>query len=278
MVVGTPLDFRLGQGEFGGRTGPRPPRWYRLMPGPDRHPFSLAPPPRATWRRSSPRSPLSTADRGARACFARPGGVGCPWPRPPRAEAVAADGALPPTPTPSIRYIAVSSPGCRRGRGGDRDGDFAPTRAIPRAQAPPAGWLDPGLYGCLVPPGYGIAARTRARRHRWCCCRATARRAFADGRRFAAPIAGRHDLRQQRAWGLEKHPVGPVRVRRGGGPAAALPLRRGGPVEEAEIVTRLDGIALPAPAFGWGALPGERHHRPRDRLPPLHHRHLTLAA
>ena len=97
----------------------------------------------------------------------------------------------------------------------------------------PGGWLDPGPYGCL---GTGLGIRDRGPdRPPVGAGRAAARgrrgRVLADGRRHPgpAPAAGRDDLRQQRHLGPGEAPdAGTLRLRRGGRPAAAVPVRPGG--------------------------------------------------
>ena len=97
MVVGTPLDFRLGYGEFGGRDGTPRPRWCTWPTVPAaRHPLPASPPPRPGdltassrgWRRRSHGDPVR---RRGQHPGRTPGSRGC---RPRPANAIAADQAL----------------------------------------------------------------------------------------------------------------------------------------------------------------------------------------
>ena len=151
----------------------------------------------------------------------------------------------------------------------------------------PGGWLDPGPYGCLgTGLGYAIAARI---------ARPSAQVVLLLGDGAAgfslmdADTLVRHRLPvvmvcgNNGAWGLEKHPM---QALYGYDVAADLQPR----CRYDEVVTgpgrrRRDRHppgrhrAGPAPRLRFRrALSGERHHRPRGRLPPLHHRHLTPGA
>ena len=225
VVLGTPLDFRLGFGRFGEADG-RPRRRRRVAAGRPRR--------RAHGRRRHRRH--AARPRRARrrlGSTTRRGSPSCAPPRtPPAADEApllaAADGPIKPTrvygelrrrlardavvicdggdfASYAGKYVEVFEPGCWL--------DTGPVR-LPRQRA---GLLDrrPGR-----PPRR--PGRRAARRRR--------RRVQPDGRRLArAPRPARRDgRRQQRDVGPGEAPdAGDLRLGRGLRPAAGLPLRRG---------------------------------------------------
>jgi thiamine pyrophosphate-dependent acetolactate synthase large subunit-like protein len=269
VVAGTPLDFRLGYGEFGGADGGPPAQVVHVADAPDQI---------ATHR------PLAASAAGDLAAFftALPGAVraagragaagpGPAWEeswlprlRAARAEAMAADSALLASNADPIHPMRVYGELARLidddavviGDGGDFV-SYAGKYIEPRR---PGGWLDPGPYGCLgTGLGYAIAARI---------ARPSAQVMLLLGDGAAgfslmdADTLVRHRLPvvmvcgNNGAWGLEKHPM---QALYGYDVAADLqPRCRYDEVVRAlggagEIVTRPDGIA-PAlrRAFGSG--------------------------
>ena len=269
VVAGTPLDFRLGYGEFGGADGGPPAQVVHVADAPDQI---------ATHR------PLAASAAGDLAAFftALPGAVraagragaagpGPAWEeswlrrlRAARTEAMAADSALLASDADPIHPMRVYSELARLldddavviGDGGDFV-SYAGKYIEPRR---PGGWLDPGPYGCLgTGLGYAIAARI---------ARPSAQVVLLLGDGAAgfslmdADTLVRHRLPvvmvcgNNGTWGLEKHPM---QALYGYDVVADLqPRCRYDEVVQAlggagEIVTRPDGIA-PAlrRAFGSG--------------------------
>lgn len=162
VVVGTPLDFRLGYGSFGGRDGAPPARVVHLADSPDQ----LAAHAELT---ASASGDLSLVLDGVREAWEqlvrRPSYA--QWTADLRAEAAAAiasDTALltaDAAPLHPARIYGELLPRLAQdavliGDGGDFV-SFA-GRFVEPAQ--PGGWLDPGPYGCLgTGLGYAIAAR-----------------------------------------------------------------------------------------------------------------------
>jgi acetolactate synthase I/II/III large subunit len=263
VVAGTPLDFRLGYGEFGGADGGPPAQVVHVADAPDQI---------ATHR------PLAASAAGDLAAFftALPGavrasgraGVAGPGPaweeswlprlRAARTDAMAADSALLASDADPIHPMRVYGELARLldddavviGDGGDFV-SYAGKYIEPRR---PGGWLDPGPYGCLgTGLGYAIAARI---------VRPSAQVVLLLGDGAAgfslmdADTLVRHRLPvvmvcgNNGAWGLEKHPM---QALYGYDVAADLqPRCRYDEVVHAlggagEIVTRPDGIA---PALG----------------------------
>jgi len=259
VVAGTPLDFRLGYGEFGGADGGPPAQVVHVADAPDQI---------ATHR------PLAASAAGDLAAFftALPGAVraagragaagrGPAWEeswlprlRAARTEAMAADSALLASDADPIHPMRVYGELARLldndavviGDGGDFV-SYAGKYIEPRR---PGGWLDPGPYGCLgTGLGYAIAARI---------ARPSAQVVLLLGDGAAgfslmdADTLVRHRLPvvmvcgNNGAWGLEKHPM---QALYGYDVVADLqPRCRYDEVVQAlggagEIVTRPDGIA-----------------------------------
>jgi acetolactate synthase I/II/III large subunit len=263
VVVGTPLDFRLGYGEFGGKDGAPPAQVVHVADAPDQI---------ATHR---PLAASAAGDLGAfftalaetvpqRVRPAGTDGTGRPGPawreswlprlQAARAEAVAADGALLASGADPVHPLRIygelaqvlDEDAVVIGDGGDFV-SYAGKYLEPRR---PGGWLDPGPYGCLgTGLGYAIAARI---------ARPSAQVVLLLGDGAAgfslmdADTLVRHRLPvvmicgNNGAWGLEKHPM---QALYGYDVAADLqPRCRYDEVVQAlggagEIVTRPDGIA-----------------------------------
>jgi acetolactate synthase I/II/III large subunit len=163
IVVGTPLDFRLGYGEFGGKNGTPPARVVHVADAPGQI---------ATHRE------LAAAASGSLAAFftqlAAEAGQRAPAPswvtdwlprlREAAQQAVAADAALLASDADPIHPMRVYG---ELARVLDPDavvigdgGDFVSYAGKYIEPQRPGGWLDPGPYGCLgTGPGYAIAAR-----------------------------------------------------------------------------------------------------------------------
>ena len=118
LVAGTPLDFRLGYGEFGGRDGNAPAQVVHVAdsPGQPRHPSR----PRRL-RRRGPHALLHDAGRGGPQAMrqagaaARPGRTpGCPGSRPrPATRSRPTRRCWPATPTRCTRCASTANwPGC----------------------------------------------------------------------------------------------------------------------------------------------------------------------
>jgi acetolactate synthase-1/2/3 large subunit len=269
VVVGTPLDFRLGYGEFGGKDGAPPAQVVHVADAPDQIAThcplaaSAAGDLAAFFTALAGAVPRPTGPGGADGAAAAPsaGRPGAVWreswlPRlqAARAEAVAADGALLASgadPVHPLRIYGELAPLLDEdavviGDGGDFV-SYAGKYLEPRR---PGGWLDPGPYGCLgTGLGYAIAARI---------ARPSAQVVLLLGDGAAgfslmdADTLVRHRLPvvmicgNNGAWGLEKHPM---QALYGYDVAADLqPRCRYDEVVRAlggagEIVTRPDGIA-----------------------------------
>jgi acetolactate synthase-1/2/3 large subunit len=279
VVVGTPLDFRLGYGEFGGQDGAPPAQVVHVADAPDQIAThcplaaSAAGDLAAFFTALAGAIPRRTGAGGADGAAGTPGAgwPGASWreswlPRlqAARAEAVAADGALLASDADPVHPLRIYGELARLldedavviGDGGDFV-SYAGKYLEPRR---PGGWLDPGPYGCLgTGLGYAIAARI---------ARPSAQVVLLLGDGAAgfslmdADTLVRHRLPvvmicgNNGAWGLEKHPM---QALYGYDVAADLqPRCRYDEVVRAlggagEIVTRPDGIA-PAlhRAFGSG--------------------------
>jgi acetolactate synthase-1/2/3 large subunit len=263
VVVGTPLDFRLGYGEFGGKDGAPPAPVVHVADAPDQI---------ATHR---PLAASAAGDLGAfftaladtvpqRVRPAGTDGTGRPGPawreswlprlQAARAEAVAADGALLASGADPVHPLRIYG---ELAQVLDEDavvigdgGDFVSYAGKYLEPHRPGGWLDPGPYGCLgTGLGYAIAARI---------ARPSAQVVLLLGDGAAgfslmdADTLVRHRLPvviicgNNGAWGLEKHPM---QALYGYDVAADLqPRCRYDEVVRAlggagEIVTRPDGIA-----------------------------------
>jgi acetolactate synthase-1/2/3 large subunit len=214
IVVGTPLDFRLGYGEFGGKNGTPPARVVHVADAPGQI---------ATHRE------LAAAASGRLAAFftqlaaeASQRAPALSWvtdwlPRLREAaqQAVAADAALLASDADPIHPMRVYG---ELARVLDPDavvigdgGDFVSYAGKYIEPQRPGGWLDPGPYGCLgTGPGYAIAARI---------ARPSAQVVLLLGDGAAgfslmdADSLVRHDLPvvmicgNNGIWGLEKHPM-----------------------------------------------------------------------
>jgi acetolactate synthase-1/2/3 large subunit len=263
VVVGTPLDFRLGYGEFGGKDGAPPAQVVHVADAPDQ---------------IATHGPLAASAAGDLAAFftglagtvprrlrrAGTDGAGRPAPawreswlprlQAARADAVAADGALLTSGADPVHPLRIYG---ELARLLDEDavvigdgGDFVSYAGKYLEPQRPGGWLDPGPYGCLgTGLGYAIAARI---------ARPSAQVVLLLGDGAAgfslmdADTLVRHRLPvvmicgNNGAWGLEKHPM---RALYGYDVAADLqPRCRYDEVVRAlggagEIVTRPDGIA-----------------------------------
>jgi acetolactate synthase I/II/III large subunit len=272
VVAGTPLDFRLGYGVFGGRDGAPPARVVHVADAPDQ---------------VATHCPLAASAAGDLAAFLTalpaavrasgpggPGGAAGPVPaweeswlprlRSARAEAMAADGALLTSGADPIHPMRVYG---ELARVLDEDavvigdgGDFVSYAGKYIEPGRPGGWLDPGPYGCLgTGLGYAIAARI---------ARPSAQVVLLLGDGAAgfslmdADTLVRHRLPvvmicgNNGIWGLEKHPM---QALYGYDVVADLqPRARYDEVVAAlggagEIVTRPDGIAAALRrAFGSG--------------------------
>jgi len=211
IVVGTPLDFRLGYGEFGGHNGAPPARVVHVADAPSQL---------ATHR------PLAGAAAGdLTSFFAELAGAADgpgPWAdtwlpqlQAAAARAIAADAALLGSDARPIHPLRVYGELSRQldddavviGDGGDFV-SYAGKYLEPRR---PGGWLDPGPYGCLgTGLGYAIAARI---------ARPSAQVTLLLGDGAAGfslmdvDTLVRHRLPvvmvcgNNGAWGLEKHPM-----------------------------------------------------------------------
>jgi acetolactate synthase-1/2/3 large subunit len=267
VVAGTPLDFRLGYGEFGGADGAPSAQVVHVADARDQIATHL---PLAASA-AGDLAAFFTALPGAVRAAGRAGAGGPAWEeswlprlRTARTEAMAADGALLASDADPIHPMRVYGELARLldddavviGDGGDFV-SYAGKYIEPRR---PGGWLDPGPYGCLgTGLGYAIAARI---------ARPSAQVVLLLGDGAAgfslmdADTLVRHRLPvvvvcgNNGAWGLEKHPM---QALYGYDVAADLqPRCRYDEVVRAlggagEIVTRPDGIA-PAlrRAFGSG--------------------------
>jgi acetolactate synthase-1/2/3 large subunit len=161
IVVGTPLDFRLGYGEFGGRDGAPRARVVHVADDPGQ---------------LATHCPLAGSAAGGLAAFftglataassARPRWVGrwLPLLQDARDKAMAADEPLLASDADPVHPMRVygelakvlDSDAVVIGDGGDFV-SYAGKYIEPRR---PGGWLDPGPYGCLgTGLGYAIAAR-----------------------------------------------------------------------------------------------------------------------
>ena len=249
VVVGTPLDFRLGYGEFGGKDGAPPAQVVHVADAPGQ---------------IATHCPLAASAAGDLAAFftALAGAVPrrawreswLPRLQAARAEAVAADGALLTSDADPVHPLRIYG---ELARALDEDavvigdgGDFVSYAGKYLEPRRPGGWLDPGPYGCLgTGLGYAIAARI---------ARPPAQVVLLLGDGAAgfslmdADTLVRHRLPvvmicgNNGAWGLEKHPM---QALYGYDVAADLqPRCRYDGVVRAlggagEIVTRPDGIA-----------------------------------
>src|SRR5215831_14575568 len=230
VVAGTPLDFRLGYGEFGGQDGAPPAQVVHVADAPDQiathRPLaaSAAGDLAAFFTALADAVPRRLGPAGAGGAAGAPG-AGRPVPawrdswlprlQAARAEAVAADGALLASDADPVHPLRIYGELARLldedavviGDGGDFV-SYAGKYLEPRR---PGGWLDPGPYGCLgTGLGYAIAARI---------ARPSAQVVLLLGDGAAgfslmdADTLVRHGLPvvmicgNNGAWGLEKHPM-----------------------------------------------------------------------
>jgi acetolactate synthase I/II/III large subunit len=272
VVVGTPLDFRLGYGEFGGKDGAPPAQVVHVADAPDQIAThcplaaSAAGDLAAFFTALADAVPRRIGPGGADGADGAAGAPGASRPVPAwraswlprlqaaRAEAVAADGALLASDADPVHPLRIYG---ELARLLDEDavvigdgGDFVSYAGKYLEPKHPGGWLDPGPYGCLgTGLGYAIAARI---------ARPSAQVVLLLGDGAAgfslmdADTLVRHRLPvvmicgNNGAWGLEKHPM---QALYGYDVAADLqPRCRYDEVVRAlggagEIVTRPDGIA-----------------------------------
>ena len=261
IVVGTPLDFRLGYGEFGGRDGA---------------PRALVVHVADAASQLATHVPLAASAAGDLAAFftglaGRAGRIEAAWApdwldrlREARDAALAADGPLMASEADPIHPMRIYGELARVldddavviGDGGDFV-SYAGKYLEPRR---PGGWLDPGPYGCLgTGLGYAIAARIARPAGQVVLLLGDGAAGFSL---MDADTLVRHRLPvvmicgNNGAWGLEKHPM---QALYGYDVAADLqPQCRYDQVVAAlggagELVTRPDGIG-PAlrRAFGSG--------------------------
>jgi acetolactate synthase-1/2/3 large subunit len=284
VVAGTPLDFRLGYGEFGGGNGTPPARVVHVADAQDQiathcplaasaagglAAFFAALP--GAVRAAGPARAAGRAPAGPAPAGLVPAGPAPAWEeswlprlRAARAEAMAADGALLASDADPIHPMRVYGELARLleedavviGDGGDFV-SYAGKYVEPKR---PGGWLDPGPYGCLgTGLGYAIAARIARPSSQVVLLLGDGAAGFSL---MDADTLVRHRLPvvmicgNNGVWGLEKHPM---QALYGYDVAADLqPRCRYDEVVRAlggagEIVTRPDGIA-PAlrRAFGSG--------------------------
>ena len=160
IVAGTPLDFRLGYGEFGGKNGAPPARVVHVADAPGQ----LAGHRELAGAAAGDLAVFFTELAGA-ASAARPWEAGwLPRLQAAREQAMAADAPLLASEADPIHPLRVYGELARIlepdavviGDGGDFV-SYAGKYIEPRR---PGGWLDPGPYGCLGSGlGYAIAAR-----------------------------------------------------------------------------------------------------------------------
>ncbi len=173
IVVGTPLDFRLGYGEYGGKNGTPPAQVVHVADARDqiaRHRELAA---AAAGGLTAFFGQLAGAAKPGRAGGAAAGAPRAGWPwehdwlpglQAASRQAVAADAALLASDAEPIHPMRIYGELARLldpdavviGDGGDFV-SYAGKYVEPRR---PGGWLDPGPYGCLgTGLGYAIAAR-----------------------------------------------------------------------------------------------------------------------
>ena len=176
VVVGTPLDFRLGYGVFGGKDGATPARVVHVADSPGQ--LSAA----RHAGRLGRRRPVLGLRRAARAGAARAGAATGPRGRPSsatssRRPSPATTSCSPPRPTRSTRPASTASwcpgwPTTRSSSATAATSSASPasswSRSVPAAgstRAPTAAWAP--AWAPPSPPGW------RARRRRSPCCWAT---------------------------------------------------------------------------------------------------------
>jgi acetolactate synthase-1/2/3 large subunit len=224
VVAGTPLDFRLGYGEFGGKDGAPPARVVHVADAPDQiathGPLAASaagdlaafftalaeavPRPASPARGAAPTGPAPARDESW-----------LPRLRTARTEAMAADGALLASDADPIHPMRVYGELARLldddavviGDGGDFV-SYAGKYVEPKR---PGGWLDPGPYGCLgTGLGYAIAARIARPQAQVVLLLGDGAAGFSL---MDADTLVRHRLPvvmicgNNGIWGLEKHPM-----------------------------------------------------------------------
>jgi acetolactate synthase I/II/III large subunit len=236
-VAGTPLDFRLGYGQFGGRNGSLPAEVIHLADAPaqiatHRALAGSAAGDLAAFFETLPGAVLASLGSGAGSggagaasagsASAGPARTGPPWAatwlpelQAATAQAIAADAALLRSDASPIHPMRVYG---ELGRLLEDDavvigdgGDFVSYAGKYIEPQQPGGWLDPGPYGCLgTGLGYAIAARI---------ARPAAQVVLLLGDGAAGfslmdvDTLVRHGLPvvmicgNNGAWGLEKHPM-----------------------------------------------------------------------
>jgi acetolactate synthase I/II/III large subunit len=167
LVAGTPLDFRLGYGEFGGRDGRPPARVVHVADSPDQ----IAAHGTLAASAAGDLSSFFTMLASEVPAMLRAGLGRLPWAdswvpqlASATAQAVAGDQALLATDADPIHPMRVYG---ELARVLDDDavvigdgGDFVSYAGKYIEPVRPGGWLDPGPYGCLgTGLGYAIAAR-----------------------------------------------------------------------------------------------------------------------
>jgi acetolactate synthase-1/2/3 large subunit len=227
IVAGTPLDFRLGYGEFGGRNGSPPAGVIHLADAPaqiatHRALAGSAAGDLAAFFESLPGAVLASLGSAAGPAAAGSAGAGPAWAttwlpelQAATAQAIAADAALLASDASPIHPLRIYG---ELGRLLEDDavvigdgGDFVSYAGKYIEPQRPGGWLDPGPYGCLgTGLGYAIAARI---------ARPAAQVVLLLGDGAAGfslmdvDTLVRHGLPvvmicgNNGAWGLEKHPM-----------------------------------------------------------------------
>jgi acetolactate synthase I/II/III large subunit len=222
IVAGTPLDFRLGYGEYGGKNGTPPAQVVHIADAPSQ----VARHRELAGSAAGSLTAFFTQLAGAAGAARGPGGAAWPWesggdtgwlPRLQAAsrQATAADAPLLASDAEPIHPMRIYGELARIldddavviGDGGDFV-SYAGKYIEPRR---PGGWLDPGPYGCLgTGLGYAIAARI---------ARPSAQVVLLLGDGAAgfslmdADTLVRHGLPvvmvcgNNGIWGLEKHPM-----------------------------------------------------------------------
>ena len=224
VVVGTPLDFRLGYGEFGGKDGAPPARVVHVADAPDQIATHGALAASAAGDLAALFTALAEAVPRliSPATGAAPTALVPAWDeswlprlRAARTEAMAADGALLASDTDPIHPMRVYGELARLldedavviGDGGDFV-SYAGKYVEPKR---PGGWLDPGPYGCLgTGLGYAIAARIARPQAQVVLLLGDGAAGFSL---MDADTLVRHRLPvvmicgNNGIWGLEKHPM-----------------------------------------------------------------------
>ncbi len=288
VVVGTPLDFRLGYGVFGGKDGATPAKVVHVVDSPDqvsRH-ASLA-----AHAAGDLTLVLDAVREGVEVLLRRPAYDA--WAEKLRgiAGAAAAKDAddlrsdrdpIHPARIYGDLLPRLADDAVVIGDGGD----FVSYAGKYVEPSRPGGWLDPGPYGCLgTGLGYAIAARLARPSSQVVLLLGDGAAGFSL---MDVDTLVRHDLPvvmvvgNNGIWGLEKHPMQFLYSY-----DVAAELRPGTRYDE--VVTALGGggetVTDPA-QIGAGArprlrlrhpLPRQRPHRPRDRLPAQHDRCLRVS-